>query len=382
MVTRAADLRPDTRPVDADVKVPAAVARAAAAAEAAQRAAYPENNPEPPPAPQPQPDNTITIAEPPAPQPIPGTVTSLGNEPPPAPQPPTPQPPAPKTPIADAGPGDTFEQRYKAEYGRHMKLKDIVAQLTPRIEMLENRVVELTEENVRLRAQPPENPQPAPQPVPEITEKDREEFGPEMIALMERIAKSTINPHLSGLQQLQQTTSTLSDRLQGTVQQQARSAQQAMMASLDAQMPEWRKVNLMPEFKAWLALRDRYSGAIRQKMLLDAWEQNDTPRVFEFFKGFVSELAATAPAEDDPPAPAPAPQPPKPGLESLAAPGRARQQAGAPPSPSEKQIITTADIKAFYADVRAGKYRGREQEQQQLEQELFLAQREGRVRQV
>jgi hypothetical protein len=374
MVNRAADLRPNARQIDPDVKIPDAVKRAAAAAEAAHAAAYGKKD-APAPDPDTPPADTIKIEEPPAPQPPPGTVTSAGNEPAPQPAPDAPQPPPPKTTIPDAGAGDTFETRYKAEYGRRMQLKNTVDQMLPRMTLLENKVEELMTENAQLRTSPTTTA-PLPTATELITDKDREEFGPEMIGLMERVVQAKLAP----LEQLRQTTQSLADRLQGTTQAVAKNARADMLAKLDSALPQWRDINFMDEYKAWLALPDPYSGAIRQGMLTEAFEQNDTPRVLQFFKGFVSEVAATAPADNTAPAPpAPVVQPTKPNLGDLAAPGRARQTAGGPPSPAEKQIITTADIAAFYADIRAGKYRGREAEQNANEQELFAAQREGRV---
>jgi hypothetical protein len=92
-------------------------------------------------------------------------------------------------------------------------------------------------------------------------------------------------------------------------------------------------------------------------------------------------LVAEDPAQLTAPTPAAPTAPPKPGLESLAAPGKARTSAQ-PNAPAEKQIITTADVNAFYDAVRKGYYNGREAEKNALEQELFAAQREGRVRAV
>ena len=157
------------------------------------------------------------------------------------------------------------------------------------------------------------------------------------------------------------------------------SAQQAMHAKLTEAVPNWQDINQLDAFKAWLALPDQYSGATRHSMLLSAYAENDTPRVLAFFRGFISELAATTPADELVPAPAAPQQPPKPGLESLAAPGRARTPAQTN-APAEKQIITPDDVNAFYAAKRRGEYAGREEEFNALEQELFKAQREGRVR--
>lgn len=367
MVTRAADLRADTRPIDKDVKVPQAVQRAAAAAEALQRAAYPDQTPAPqePPPPAPAGD-TIVIAEPPpapAPTPTPAPpVTPPGNEPP-APQPPAPQ----LTPDAELE-----IQRVRSEEGRRRaKLEQALMASNDRLAMLEQTVNELRNQ----RAAPPTPP---PAPAQLITEQERNEFGTEMLDVMGRRAKEIVSPELAELRSMMQS---IEQKVTGTVQQTAQQARQAMLTSLDNALPEWRGINVRDEFKAWLALPNPYASGSRLSALTQAYEQNDTGRVLNFFKGFISELAAEDPATPSTPAPATPPAPPKPGLESLAAPGRARVSAQ-PNAPTEKRIITTTDVNAFYDAVRKGYYNGREAEKQALEQELFAAQREGRVRAV
>lgn len=372
MVTRAADLRADPRPIDKDVKVPQAVLRAAAAAEAAQRAAYPDQVPAPEPAPTPAPaGDTIVIAEP--------------SAPPPAPQPaPTPapqlQPPAPVTPPGNEPPAPQLTpeaelevQRVRSEEGRRRKaLENQLATANDRLASLESMVHELR--NARTVAPPA----PAPAPEPLITEQERNEFGPDMLDVMGRRARETISPELAELRSMMQS---LEQKVTGTVQQTAQQARQAMLTKLDQDLPEWRGINVQNEFKAWLALPNPYANGSRLTALTQAYEQNDTGRVLNFFKGFISELAAEDPAPLSTPAPATPSAPPKPGLESLAAPGRARTSAQ-PNAPAEKQIITTLDVNAFYDAVRKGYYNGREAEKNALEQELFAAQREGRVRAV
>jgi hypothetical protein len=63
----------------------------------------------------------------------------------------------------------------------------------------------------------------------------------------------------------------------------------------------------------------------------------------------------------------------------LAAPGRAKTAAPAG-GPAEKPFFTTAQITQFYSAVNRGEYRGREDEQKQIENQIFAAQREGRIR--
>lgn len=372
MVTRVSDLRADTRPIDKDVKVPAAVLRAAAAAEAAQLAAYPDQNPAPPPVVPPAPaGDTIVIAEPSAAPPAPQ----------PAPQPPAPQsqPSAPVTlPGNEPPPQFTPEvelemHRIRSDEGRkRAKLELQLSNAADRVAILENTVQELQ----RTASAPP--PAPVAAPARLITPQEETEFGPEMLDVMARRAKETISPELAELRAMMVS---LDQKVTGTQKINAQTARQTMMTQLTERLPEWERINKLAEFKAWLALPNPYADGSRHSALLRAFEQNDTGRVLNFFNGFISELAAQDPADVPAPAPATPPAPPKPGLESLAAPGRARTSAQ-PTAPTEKPIITTADVNSFYDAVRKGFYNGREAEKNALEQELFVAQREGRVRAV
>ena len=63
---------------------------------------------------------------------------------------------------------------------------------------------------------------------------------------------------------------------------------------------------------------------------------------------------------------------------SLAAPGRAKQ--GQMTLAPTKPYYSPADIKQFYHDKTFGKYKGHEAEANEIEKDLMLAQREGRIR--
>lgn len=356
--------KPNLLQMDPDVQVPEAVRRAAAAADAAMQAANPQ------PAPQPVAQNDgITIAEPVAPTGLPDRVP-LTIEPAPLPPPqPAPQPePAPQ-PVPDDADAATWKNRYEAMFGR---FRDATTQLTAangRMEALENMLA--TVQNAP-RA-------PAAPTASLLTQKDIDDMGPEMIDFVKRAAQEVAGGRIS---QLENTVQDLTQRLQGTAQHVEMDARAQMHSKLGSDIPNWQEINHAEEFHAWLALQDPFSGVIRKKLLTDAYAQNNTARVLSIFKGFVSETAAmrpAAPAAD--PAPAPAPQsqqPTRPTLEELAAPGRART-AAAPAAPAEKQTIRTSDINAFWASVRRGAYKGREELQRQYEEELSLAMRENRI---
>lgn len=344
-------------PVDPHAFVPAAVRRAAEAADAAIQAAQPQ--PQPQPELPPQPNDTITLAPPPEPQRLPGQVPlQIAAEPPPPPPQPEPPPPA-QPPTDDAA---TWKNRYESMLGRFREANAQLVTANSRIEALENMLAEAQSQPARGLALPAKSL---------ITPKDEEEMGPEMIDFVRRVSTETAAPLLAEIERL-------NNKINGTVQDVAVTARQRMHNELDEKLPNWNEINHDPEFHAWLALQDNLSGVIRHALLTQAYAKNDASRVLAIFKSFVSETAAHRPANPSTvPTPA-AQQPVRPTLEELAAPGRART-AASPQAPAEKQLIRTSDINAFYAAVRRGNYRGREELQRQYEQELQAAMQEGRV---
>jgi hypothetical protein len=210
-----------------------------------------------------------------------------------------------------------------------------------------------------------------------VTPKEIEDMGPEMIDIIRRLAREIAEPQL---QTLRQEVGSLTAQLGRTSTTVVQSAREAMLSKLEQDLPEWHQINTAPEFHAWLALPDPYSGVMRKQLLVDAFEQNKAPQVLAFFRGFVSELAAATPAVAPNPEPEPAVAPPtaRVPLAQLAAPGRARTVATVP-VPAEKPIIYTSDINAFYANKRKGAYVGREEEFLLHERELEAAMRENRV---
>ena len=176
--------------------------------------------------------------------------------------------------------------------------------------------------------------------------------------------------------ELRQQLAELSAAVGSTTKAVVKNARQSMYAYLDDNLANWTAINDDEKFKDWLSLPDPLSGAIRHELLKKAYAANNGPRVAAFFKGFLSEEAAAAPQLE------PAPQPAKPGkvpLVEFAAPGRARSAATATPAPVEKPSITRAQVTQFYADVAAGRYRGRDDEKNRLEKTIFDANREGRI---
>ena len=345
-------------PVDESVPVPQSVRDGAARAEAMHAQVYPA---ETPPEPSPQPDS-------PAPEPTPQP-----NDPPqPEPQP-QPEPPAP--PVAADAPVPSAEDLRESEWARRynaMRGRYGASQRTVR--EMQNTLTDMGDELVRTQSLIRRVPDPEPEPVRRhVTAEDEQTFGTDFIDLARRAAQDALAPVIDQLR-----------GENGELKQHVQRTQRLTVAQfLDREVEGWREINSDQRFIDWLRKRDVYSGAVRQKLLDNAFRAADAPRIAEFFTGFLREEQATGHADpaprSEPPAP-PAPREPAVPLASLAAPGRARPASGEQPQSADKPIFTRAQVAAFYDKVRRGAYQGRETEKQADEAVIFAAQREGRIR--
>lgn len=352
----------DLAPVDPDAKIPQSVKDAAARAEAIHKQAYQTDG---------QPEPVAAAVEPVAAAVAP--VVAAAPEPRPvAAVPVQADPPA----AAADGKDQNWEHKYHAMQGRYKAATKTIGELQENMTQLGDELVR-TQSLVHNAPRIGDGVQPlAPQPVrnPQITDADVQNYGPEIIDLVRRAASEVVGDAVAPLRE---DTTQIRQTLQKT-------AKQGVVDSLSDAVPNWQAINRDPEFKRWLSLPDVYSGVVKGVLLNQAVKAADAPRAIAFFKSFLSERAATGHSDPvvEPQPQAAALREPAIPLETLAAPGRARPATGntAPGSPADKPVFTRAQVAAFYANVRKGHYAGREREKDADEQQIFAAQREGRVR--
>lgn len=348
-------------PLDPNVKIPAAVLAQSQEADNLHRQAY---NPEPAPDPNAPAPDAPPVDQNPQPDAPPPPVAA--QQPPLTPQVTDPDAPPPRSDKVENG---SLEQKY---WSLHARLQ--IAEGALGVEREANAA--LRGMLATLQSAPPAQPQaPAPEIQPQslLTDQEREEWGPDMLNVVGRKAREELMPVV---QPLLEEIRNLKSQVQSQGTYVAKSARQSMFDFLDKELPDWRVINKKIEFKHWLGLQEPLSGAKRQDMLNAAFEANQSPRVLAFFQGFLNENPQ-APTTGTQQAATPAP---KLSLDSLAAPGRAKT-AAAPDAPApQKPIYTQQDITRFYADSAQGKYKGKEEEKNRIEQDIFLAQSEGRIR--
>lgn len=263
---------------------------------------------------------------------------------------------------------DEWEHKYKSLHGRYVQSQQQMRHLQESVANLQG-VIATMQQGAEKSSGPPEL-----DPENLLTPEEMNDYGEDFLKVVGKRARQEMAPVIDGykkeIEKLQQQLHGVSGDVQKT-------KTETLHTQLDKAAPDWRKLNQDPNFLEWLSLPDVYSGAIRHDMLKNAYTQGDVHRVANFFNGFLSQEATVAPANKAPDEKGN--KNPKVPLQDLAAPGRAKT-AATNNTPAEKPIITRAQIAAFYADVSNGEYRGRDDEKNKAEAEIFAAQRDGRIR--
>jgi len=115
---------------------------------------------------------------------------------------------------------------------------------------------------------------------------------------------------------------------------------------------------------------DPLTGISRQTYLEDAQRMMDAGRVSNFFRAWLEDTGQANVAQTKGRAASSE-------LEKQVTPGRTKS-SGSPQS-NKAKMYTPQDIQKFFSDVRQGKYKGREQERDRMERDIFAAQRENRI---
>jgi hypothetical protein len=282
------------------------------------------------------------------------------------------QNPAPQENTSVATQGDeSWEHKYKSVHGRYTRSQEQIKQLSEQIQGLQNVIATMQASAANA---PSATSLPAFAAERLITDEEANDYGQDFLNVVGKKAREELAPVIGAYQQ---KINELEQRLQGVSGAQAQDSHQKLLATLDEKLPNWRNLNTNEEFLSWLQLPDAYSGDIRHTMLKAAYAQGNAHRVLAFFNGFLAEEAAVAPVQGEPDYSTTTVG--KIPLQNLAAPGRAKTAASAN-APAEKLNISRAQVASFYADVAAGRYRGRDAEKNKLEAQIFDAQRDGRIR--
>lgn len=313
--------------------LPAAVQRQVEAAEALLNGA---NQPavEPPAEPQAQPEPQ---QEPTAAAPVP------------APEP-SPAPPQP----------NEWEQKYKVLQGKfnsevpalHHQVKDLSRKLQEQAERTE----------ALLRQQETKQAEQRPTADP----KDVDAFGADLVEMVQRVAQQMLGNTAAKIDgfmgSVEKRLVQIEQRLQGTTETVAQTAQETFYVQLERMVPDWQAINADQRFLVWLGEDDPLSGRSRQAALDAASGALDVRRTAAIFKAFLDTLPK---------------QPPKANtaVNKQVSPSSV---AAAAPVQTEAPSFTEAEVAELYARNRRREFTPKQWEQ--VEQSINTAMAMGRIR--
>lgn len=322
-------------------------------------------------------DNNTGDATPPADGTVPPTENATPTPPKadetPASNDATPSPNSEQKTGDDNVPDETVLQKYKTLQGMYNaevpRLHQQNREMVGRVQQLEQLLASMS------TTQQSAN-QSAPEPEKLVSEKEVEEYG-ESIDVMRKVSREELVPMAQRLARiegmLQQLQTNVVPQVQAVAHQQQMTAEQRFWSGLTDAVPNWRQINDNDAFQTWLLEADPLTGITRQTYLEDAQRSLDSLRVSNFFRTWLENTGQVAVAQSNGPTNSATTE-----LEKQVTPGRSRA-AGAPTSANNAAMYSPNDIQKFFNDVRAGKYKGREQERGRIERDIFAAQREGRI---
>ena len=270
-------------------------------------------------------------------------------------------------PVVEDENSPTYKQRWSSLEGQLRAASARDSQQQVRIQQLEQLITSMQAM--------PEQAQPAPA-LAVISAEDREAYGEDLVNLISRSAKATVDAESAVLRQrvtdLTNAMQSIQSALPQVVQDQQLTADERFFNHLGASVPDWNTINNNQSFHTWLLDVDPMTGIARQTYLSEAQRERNVSRVANIFNTWKSLDGNTQRQQQG----KATQQSTRTELEKQVAPSRNLTTSA--PNTDGKQIWTASLVRKFFADVRNGLYRSREPERANLERDIFAAQGEGR----
>jgi hypothetical protein len=231
---------------------------------------------------------------------------------------------------------------------------------------LRKQVSELEKAVSEAKANQPQIPdQSAPQQVAnalgDLSQDEIDEFGPELISLVQRIAGAQVNQSSEQVSSLNEKLSQTQDELKQIKDEKQDDQTSRFWADVQRRVPDFVSINSNPNFLAWLDGIDPTTGLQRQSILQnhqDRLNAQGVAAVFNAFKQTVTQTEQRDPSE-------------------LQQPHQSNERESVEQN-GNTRIWTRVEISEFYRDAAQGKYTP--EQKKATEAEIFAAQNSGRVR--
>jgi hypothetical protein len=280
-------------------------------------------------------------------------------------------PPTPPTPPAP--PQDDWEQRFRTLQGKYDSELPVLRSQISNYERINNtlsqQLASLTEQVQTLSTRPVAA---ATAPADAVTSKDVEQYGAELIDVINRVAEARAQALTTDLRgEIARLQTSVSRDVAGVTAHVKQTDRALYDQKLTEAVPDWRTINIDPEWLRWLGEYDPILGSTRQAALNTAYNNFDAVRTVAFLKSWLATRT-----------PAPRQLTPQEELARQVTPRTtvATPQSPSAPEPTDTRIWTQAEIAATYTAKLQGKYRGLDAEWAAVVKQIDAAVAEGRVR--
>jgi hypothetical protein len=214
---------------------------------------------------------------------------------------------------------------------------------------------QLTEQLEHLQAQASQKPQEQAAPIPQITDADSQEFGPDMVEFVKRAVGSYTEPQIRDLQQKINELSSVRHDVERVVGDTQQMADDRFFSSLASLVPDFETINQDEAFLIWLQHPvSSLSDISRMALLQQARENLDFHKAALFFQEFKKQLNGE-PQQSLTATPQPNQTTAAPPTQQVV-PGRSRGQTPSTAATKQAKALT---LDEFAARQRSGYYNGR-----------------------
>jgi len=253
--------------------------------------------------------------------------------------------------------------------------EDSVAQLRRELEEVNQRyrtlqgmIRQKDDENQRLntllaqmqQAPEPAAEQPTQEPQNSVEARDREDFGDDLVDMVQRIVQREVGDFGNRIAQLESVS-------RETHASTTETRKERFESRLTERVPNWRDLDQDPLFTQWLN-----SSTTRVEIARTAMQKFDASAIAELFEMYLAVAGQPTGGSTDSPAEAPAPSASR-SLEEKVAPSKGRTST--PSSSTEKKMWTRTEIAQVFSNRRSYS----QKEFDELQRDIFAAQKEGRV---
>lgn len=251
-----------------------------------------------------------------------------------------------------------YQQKYQTLKG---KFDAENPRLHQEIRQLQQTVSELQRQNEQLMEAAENQKQKESKVEDGLDPKDFAEYGEEFESLVETI---------KNLQTQNAELKTQVNQVSGDAQQQAQvsyavyidQVKNVVSTELNSNFDE---LNQDPAFLNFLRQYPENGTESRHAMLQRAEASRNLKATIDIFKEYLGNISQAKPEPQPPPNIQPASQSPGTDIN--------------PPEQQNTQVWSRTEISAFYNDLNNGKFKGREDEAKAYEQDIYLAQKQGRI---